>query len=200
MARPKADPEELVALYRATGDTLWTALGAVATTAAGRALARREWDTYLASNPRGAEPVLPLLEVADASPRLAMDLLRVWLAGRHIDGSLDLSGLPWVTDVPGHATEGDLCLSGCRNLRSLGEGLVVGGHLEIARCRSLRALPKGLRLGGDLWADGCRSLADIPPDIVVGGRIHAGLPVRSSRRERDRVTRHLHGPGPATYA
>lgn len=171
--RPKrpinTSAEDLLVAFQATGAPFWEAVGMVASTPHGPALASREWASYLQAGRRGAEPIMALLGIAAASPRLANNLLQVWLRDRHLDATLDLIGIPWVKALPsGLVVEGDLCLSGLA-LRHLPGGLNVGGNLEIANCLRLERLPDGLRVGGDLWADGCQSLSRLPADLVVDG-------------------------------
>ena len=154
----------------ATGMPYWEALGTVASVIR-PALPRRVWKGYLAQGPMGVEPVLALFEIAIAAPAKLVDaFLQDWLHHRHLDVSLDLSGLDWVTTLPGGlVVEGDLALSGCRALTGLPTGLNVGGDLEVSRCPALTRLPARLRVGGDIWACGCRRLRHLPSGLVVDG-------------------------------
>lgn len=188
------DPEILLDAIRATGASLWEAIGMIAGIPGGRALARHHWDVYLKTGPPGAGPATALKEVATASPRQARDLLRIWLKGRYIDADLELNDQRWVTEIPGPLSiEGDLSLLDCRNLRSLPAGLTVGGNLYIPACTRLRELPSGLRVGGNLWADFCRNLRTIPGDIVVEGDLAArGCPWDGVLPREARVVGRIH--------
>lgn len=162
--------QALQEVLHATGMPYWEAVGAVASTL-GPALPRRAWKEYLTRGPRATEPLLALLEIAVTAPaKLANACLQDWLRRRHLDVSLDLTGLEWVTVLPmGLVVEGSLILSGCRALMGLPTGLKVGGDFEVSRCHALKRLPTELLVGGDLWASGCRSLTRLPSGLVVDG-------------------------------
>lgn len=161
---------EALEALEALGMPYWEAVGTVASSF-GPPLARRAWRGYLTQGPAGAEPVLALLDIAIAAPaKLVNTFLQDWLRHRHLDVSLDLTGLEWVLTLPkGLVLEGDLVLSLCGALAGLPTGLNVGGDLEVSRCPALTRLPSGLRVGGDVWASGCRRLRHLPSGLVVGG-------------------------------
>jgi hypothetical protein len=50
---------------------------------------------------------------------------------------------------------GHLYLSNCAGLKTLPDGLVVGGFLDLSGCTGLQLLPDGLKVGGDLDLYGC---------------------------------------------
>lgn len=88
--------------------------------------------------------------------------------------------------------EGDMDLSNCRALRSLGEQLHVGGNLKLDGCQALTQLPGYLRVGGDLnlsdtaitylphnmfvrgslFLKNCTSLRRLPPGLSIHGELH----------------------------
>lgn len=64
---------------------------------------------------------------------------------------------------------GNICLSGCKNLKSLPDGLVVNGDLDLNES-SLTELPDKLIVGGNLDIRST-SIQKLPDDLVVGGKI-----------------------------
>lgn len=64
---------------------------------------------------------------------------------------------------------GNICLSGCKNLKSLPDGLVVNGDLDLNES-SLMELPDRLIVGGNLDIRST-SIQRLPDDLVVGGKI-----------------------------
>lgn len=171
VAREMLDALGTLTALQATGMPYWEGVGTMAVTPHGPALARRVWREYLAQGDWGAEPVLALWEIAIAAPaNLVNAFLQDWLRHRHLDISLDLTGLDWVMALPaGLVVEGDLALSRCGALTRLPTGLNVGGNFEVSRCLALKRLPAALRVGGDMWASGCRSLSHLPSGLVVEG-------------------------------
>lgn len=160
---------DLMAALEATGASRWSAFGMVATsmTGVGR-LARREWVDYLTRCPRGAEPLLALLDLGAGDPTLANRLLALWLRDRHVDSDLDLSGVTWVESLPeGLVVEGNLFLVDCPFLAHLPKGLRVGGHLVLGRCPALRSLPANMDVGVDLILKSCHSLRRAGPGSFV---------------------------------
>ena len=90
-------------------------------------------------------------------------------------GNLNLSYTTRLKSLPnGLKVGGHLILNGCKGLESLPDGLEVGGYLDLSGCISLASLPAGLKVGRDLYLYGCTSLAELPQDqknIKVGGQI-----------------------------
>ena len=62
-----------------------------------------------------------------------------------------------------------LDLRDCALLKSLPDGLKVGGNLNLDRCTSLESLPAGLKVKDYLLANGCTSLRSLPADLVISG-------------------------------
>ena len=164
--------QELLLALQATGASLGERLGMVRAMPRGLDLARRIWRSYLGDGPPIPNILVALLDTAEASPRLAEDLLLAWFRLGSVEGSVDLSGLPWVRRLPsGTVVRGHLGLDGCWNLESLPRGLWVGRNLEMDGCVRIRTLPEQLRVGGDLWAEACRSLRTLPARMEVGGSV-----------------------------
>lgn len=83
----------------------------------------------------------------------------------------------WIFDtpmetLPAHIRVGkDIILSGCKNLKSLPDGLMVNGDLDLSET-SVCELPKGLIVKGNLiLTDTPVSL--LPEDLIVGGEVVA---------------------------
>ena len=55
------------------------------------------------------------------------------------------------------------------NIKSLPDGLKVGGYLNLRGCISLTSLPDDLVVGGNLNLRGCTSLTSLPRDLKVDG-------------------------------
>ena len=66
--------------------------------------------------------------------------------------------------------KGDLAL-GFSKVKSLPEGLKVGGDLSLHYCENLTSLPNGLKVGGDLFLNDCDSLTSLPNGLEVGGHL-----------------------------
>lgn len=86
--------------------------------------------------------------------------------GGHLHLPQCLKSLPEGLEVGG-----DLDLGRCSEITALPEGLIVGNDLRLFGCTGLTALPKVLSVGGDLNLRGCVNLKDIPATIQVGGEI-----------------------------
>ncbi len=63
--------------------------------------------------------------------------------------------------------EGDLKLRICTSLKSLPEGLHVGGILDLYNCESLTSLPKGLRVEKYLALEGCSKLQADKHEVLL---------------------------------
>ena len=63
--------------------------------------------------------------------------------------------------------KGDLYLSDCKNLKSLGKLKSVGRNLYLTGCSSLQSLPSGLVVGRYLYLNECSSLKELPLDMKV---------------------------------
>ena len=48
--------------------------------------------------------------------------------------------------------------------------LEVKGSLNLGNCSSLKSLPEGLEIGGNLYLYGCP--AEVPPDAEISGKIY----------------------------
>jgi hypothetical protein len=163
---------DLVNALMAAGASPWSALGMIAVTPKGLRTARKAWKDLLATQPRGLDPLGALIDLGEWAPRLADEFLARWLKDRHLDASLDLSGLDWVRSLPnGLVVEGDLILSGCASLIRLPRGLQVGGDLVVSDCPALQTLPRDFRIGGDLILRRCRALGRLSLGCFVGGHI-----------------------------
>ena len=81
-----------------------------------------------------------------------------------IDGDLDLSDLPDITELPKSLyVDGNLILSGCTKLRSLPRGkLRVTGSLVAENCRNVRKVTRDIRIGEDINFRNCIHLRNIP--------------------------------------
>jgi hypothetical protein len=55
------------------------------------------------------------------------------------------------------------------NIKSLPDGLKVGGYLNLRGCTSLTSLPDSLVVGSNLNLRGCTSLTSLPRDLKVEG-------------------------------
>ena len=65
--------------------------------------------------------------------------------------------------------DGDLDLSGLRNIKELPERLYVDGNLILSGCTQLGSLPRDkLRVTGSLVAENCRNIREVTEDIRVG--------------------------------
>lgn len=64
---------------------------------------------------------------------------------------------------------GNICLSDCKNLKSLPDGLVVNGDLDLSES-GLTELPDKLIVGGNIDIRST-SIQKLPDDLVVGGKI-----------------------------
>ena len=85
-------------------------------------------------------------------------------------GFLDLADCPLLKSLPdGLEVGGNLNLNWCYGLESLPDGLTVSGDLSLYGCTGLRSLPAGLIVGGTLYLNGCTALTSLPADLVVDG-------------------------------
>ena len=82
---------------------------------------------------------------------------------RHLLGPSFIEGPLWV--------EGDLTITGCPELESLPESLVVGGDLHIIDCPGLRSFPRRLEVQGNLRVQGLPRLERSVCRASVGGEI-----------------------------
>jgi hypothetical protein len=90
-------------------------------------------------------------------------------------GNLNLTNCTLLKSLPnGLKVGGHLILNGCNGLESLPDDLEVKGYLNLSGCIRLESLPAGLTVGRDLYLYGCTSLAELPQDqknLKVGGQI-----------------------------
>jgi hypothetical protein len=109
-----------------------------------------------ASDPRSYYP----------DPTGANAALQAFLDGNPGLWDLDLFGLSWVRSLPdGLSVGGDLYLSGTQ-VRQLPQRLTVGGDLQLGDA-PLSALPDDLQVGGNLDADGS-GLVSLPAGALLG--------------------------------
>ena len=91
-------------------------------------------------------------------------------------GNLNLGNCTLLKSLPnGLKVGGHLILNGCKGLESLPDGLEVGGYLDLSGCISLESLPADLKVGRDLYLYGCIGIDKLPQDqknIKVGGQIY----------------------------
>lgn len=88
-----------------------------------------------------------------------------------VGGSLWIYNTP-IETLPAHIRVGkDISLSGCKNLKSLPDGLMVNGDLDLSET-SIRELPKGLIVKGDLVLTDT-AVSSLPEDLIVGGSVVA---------------------------
>ena len=81
----------------------------------------------------------------------------------------------WENNIP--LTEKDLNIKGNFSLerskvKSLPEGLKVGGDLDLNGSINITSLPKDLKVGGILWLFGCDSITSLPEGLKVGGALN----------------------------
>ena len=81
----------------------------------------------------------------------------------------------WENNIP--LTEKDLNIKGNFSLerskvKSLPEGLKVGGDLDLNGSINITSLPKNLKVGGILWLFGCDSITSLPEGLKVGGALN----------------------------
>ena len=90
---------------------------------------------------------------------------------------LKVGGSLWVYETPietfpAHIKVGtDISLIGCKNLKSLPDGLMVNGQLDLSET-SIRELPKGLIVKDDLILTNS-AVSSLPKDLIVGGDVVA---------------------------
>ena len=87
---------------------------------------------------------------------------------RHLLGPRFIEGPLWV--------EGDLTITGCPELASLPESLVVGGDLHIIDCPGLRSFPRRLEVQGNLRVQGLPRLERSVCRASVGGETSIQAP------------------------
>jgi hypothetical protein len=80
----------------------------------------------------------------------------------------------WENNIP--LTKKDLNIKGNFSLerskvKSLPEGLKVGGDLDLNGSINITSLPKDLKVGGILWLLGCDSITSLPEGLKVGGAL-----------------------------
>jgi hypothetical protein len=167
------DPDLVAAALAmvATGMAPWDAMVALvqegANPAAFPALAgvpKRALHPYL--SPYWA--VVNLHHRAEGDPQGANAALKAYLTGRKVEGNLNLTGRPWVRDLPeGLRVADDLFLAGS-GLTHLPDGLVVGADLVLFR---LGRDPYGHWNASD--DQGCPAWdGRIPADARIGGQVH----------------------------
>jgi len=102
-------------------------------------------------------------------PVFAHAVFTAWGPIRAYD-DVDLRGCPELACLPDdlQIDDGDLDLSGCRSLKTLGRKLTVSGSLRLAGCGKLAALPEDLYVRGDLLLRGCGALKSLPEGLTVG--------------------------------
>lgn len=79
----------------------------------------------------------------------------------------DIKSLPEGLNVGGN-----VYLNNCPNLTSLPEGLEVGGSLALNNCPKLVALPEGLKVGHEIALYNCTSLTKLPKGLVAENCIY----------------------------
>ena len=101
-----------------------------------------------------------------------------------IDGDLDLSDNPTITKLPKSLyVDGDLILTGCKELRRLPEKkLRVAGSLTADNCSKLEEITNDIQVGENLSFKKCHYL--------TGGRLPTML--RTMRYRADSTTREIH--------
>jgi hypothetical protein len=111
-----------------------------------------------------------LNRIARTDPEGANATLGAWLAGRTLEGSLDLSKRTWVRSLPeGLTVRGNLFLKDQPAFAVLPKNLTVGRDLDLTGC-PLTALPSGLEVGGHLNLRGT-DVAALPEDLKLGGSL-----------------------------
>ncbi len=100
--------------------------------------------------------------------RAKQELIKVLNARGCVEGNLNLSGCRNLTSLPAciKKISGDLDLKNCSALTSLPAGLQVEGFLSLNGCVSLISLPKNM-CAGSMDASFCTSLISIPADMRV---------------------------------
>ena len=87
--------------------------------------------------------------------------------------NLNLSYTTLLKSLPnGLKVGGHLILNGCKGLESLPDDLEVKGYLDLSGCISLASLPAGLKVGRDLYLYGCIGINKLPQDLKVGGQAY----------------------------
>ena len=101
-----------------------------------------------------------------------------------IDGDLDLSDRPTITKLPKSLyVDGDLILTGCKDLKTLPEKkLRVTGSLTADKCSQLQEITDDIQVGENLSFKECPHL--------TGGRLPTML--RTMRYRADSTTREIH--------
>ena len=101
-----------------------------------------------------------------------------------IDGDLDLSDTPTITKLPKSLyVDGDLILTGCKELKTLPEKkLRVTGSLTADKCSQLQEITDDIQVGENLSFKECSHL--------TGGRLPTML--RTMRYRADSTTREIH--------
>lgn len=101
-----------------------------------------------------------------------------------IDGDLDLSDRPTITKLPKSLyVDGDLILTGCKELKTLPEKkLRVTGSLTADKCSQLQEITDDIQVGENLSFKECSHL--------TGGRLPTML--RTMRYRADSTTREIH--------
>ena len=114
-----------------------------------------------------AQELTELTRLKEAHQKIKKIIKYPGVGNLNLDNCLLLKSLPNGLKVGGH-----LILNGCKGLESLPDDLEVGGYLDLSGCISLESLPAGLKVGRDLYVYGCTSLAELPQDLKVGGQIY----------------------------
>ena len=107
-------------------------------------------------------------------------------------GDLRLACRTELKSLPdGLTVGGGLDLRSCAGLTSLPDGLTVGGWLDLRGCMGLTSLPDGLTVDGWLDLSDCTGLTSLPEGLTVGGRLYlygcTGLPIGEERKVRKPV-------------
>jgi hypothetical protein len=127
---------------------------------------RKDLEPHLTAwSGRGLEGIENLEDISDRLGGVPgpLVLLGSTSTERHLLGPRFIEGPLWVED--------DLTVTGCPELVSLPESLVVGGDLHIFDCPGLRTFPRRLEVQGDLRVHGLPRLARSVCRASVGGVI-----------------------------
>jgi hypothetical protein len=89
----------------------------------------------------------------------------------NVNGDLNLKGLKLKSLPEGLKVGGELDLYWSRELTSLPKTLKAEGDLNLGTCTSLTSLPKGFKVGGRLNLSHCENLTSLPEGLEVGGSL-----------------------------
>jgi hypothetical protein len=160
-----SDPEFRALL--ATGASKGEALGMLAG-AMGEACYRPLWERW-SRHCKAPAAITRLKEVAIMAPVAANTWLNCWLAGKAIEGDLDLAECRWCLSLPeGLDIGGYLILSGS-GIAELPKGLKVHDCLQLDHT-PITSLPEDLAVGRHIWLQGSR-IATLPQGLKVKGNL-----------------------------